>query len=155
MAFGFLTNKEAQEKIASLESQIADLESQLASANEQLEMEKQNNVNQSEEVAVLREQLENRETLLTEQEQKIVDLETQVAKIPELEQAAAVTPEKVSEQAAVLLASQGHQPVELSAEASQESDVLSELSALKGAEKTKFYQAHAKEIKAALRKLNS
>ena len=167
MAFGFLTDKEAREKIAALEADIEQRENEITALKDRAETAESALETATAELAELKEQVENRDTLLAEQEAKaaqsaeyIAQLEserdTMAAKIAELEAKAEVTPDKVSEQAAVMLASQGHPPLELSGDTTGEAkDVLAELASLKGDAKTKFYNEHVKEIKAVLRKLNS
>lgn len=101
MALGFLTNKEAREQITGLETRVSELETDLTAANESLTAAQN-------ELATARESLSEAQGDLTNAKERITELETETAKIPDLEAAAVLTKDKVSTEAARLLASTGH-----------------------------------------------
>jgi len=101
MALGFLTNKEAREQISGLETRVSELESELSAANESLTAAQND-------LATANESLSEAQGDLTNAKERIVELETETAKIPDLEAAAELTKEKVSNEAARQLAASGH-----------------------------------------------
>lgn len=105
MAFGFLTNKEAQEKIQTLESRISELEETARLSDEQLTQARDENASMKEDVAPLK--AENAELKQKVEDQKAT-ISEQDAKINELTELNKITAEKISNEAARMLAATGH-----------------------------------------------
>jgi len=133
MALGFLTNKEAREQITGLEARVSELETDVTAANASLS-ETQG------ELATANESLSESKVDLANALERITELETENAKIPDLEAAAELTKEKVSNEAARQLAASGHPaPIE-DIDDKEEVKALSraEFSALSPAAKSEF-----------------
>jgi chromosome segregation ATPase len=110
MALGFLTNKEAREKITGLEARTEELETELEAANEAAKSARDELATYKESAAELSADLENAKETITELESFKAEAETKIA---ELEEAAAKTDEKVSIEASRMLAATGAaQPLE-------------------------------------------
>ena len=117
MALGFLTNKEAREQIAGLETRVSELESEIATAGESLTAAQN-------ELATANESLVEAQSDLGNARERITELETENARIPDLESAAAVSIERTANEAARLLAASGHpSPIEGIEDAEQSNSI--------------------------------
>ena len=101
MALGFLTNREAREQIAGLETRVSELESDNTAANQSLAEART-------ELATATESLSEAQADVANARERITELETENARIPNLEAAADVSADRVSNEAARLLAASGH-----------------------------------------------
>ena len=101
MALGFLTNREAREQIAGLETRVSELESDNTAANQSL-------ADARAELATATESLSEAQADVANARERITELETENARIPDLEAAADVSADRVSNEAARLLAASGH-----------------------------------------------
>jgi chromosome segregation ATPase len=146
MALGFLTNKEAREKITGLETRVAELEGDIESANTAAESARN-------ELATANEALSEAQSDLSNAKERICELEGIAARVPELEEAAKVTAEKISNEASQLAAAIGLTEPLPDANTGEPKSILAQFIALEGEDATRFYKANRKEIIAA--QLNS
>lgn len=112
MAFGFLTNTEAREKITGLESRITELENDATARDEELSTARADLATANESLVTANARVTELESGdnsdLTAANERISALETEVATIPALKEAAKHTDDKVKLEASRMLAASGH-----------------------------------------------
>lgn len=133
MALGFLTNKEAREQIAGLETRVSELETEVQNGAEALTQAQAD-------LATANESLSEAQADLANARERIAELEQENARIPDLEASAEFTQQRVSNEAARLLAASGHpEPIEgLEEKLEQKTMTRAEFNALNPAAKSEF-----------------